>query len=54
MIHAAASELGAQPWVLRASHRDGFLGGDLELDLGAVQGMGEAGRSLTSRDCLRS
>lgn len=41
MIHAVASELGAQPWVLRASHRDDFLGGDLELDLGARVGDGE-------------
>lgn len=40
MIHAAASELGAQAWVLRASRRDGFLGGDLELDLGARVGDG--------------
>lgn len=59
MIHAAASEIGAQPWVLRVSYRDGFLRGSLELDLGARVGyLGEgeaaASRSLTSRECFRS
>lgn len=39
MIHAA-SELSAQPWVLRARYRDGFLGGGLELDLGVRLGDG--------------